>query len=164
MKMAKASAADLDMAMTVGNYLDAIDRGHMPDDLSVDKESIEYLDSDDCEQYARLIRGFQNLLGKGSICRVIWGMCVVCDPENTCIDPDADTIEIHPDHIKAHEQRDELLAALTEYLAAADNSVSPENDDDIAAMLRYADAEKDARAVIAKYRNPGNTACITTGK
>jgi hypothetical protein len=62
------------------------------------------------------------------------------------------------------QQRDELLEALAEFLAAADNSVSPESDDDIAAMLRYADAEKDARAVIAKYRNPGNTACITTGE
>jgi hypothetical protein len=59
----------------------------------------------------------------------------------------------------SEQQRDDLLAALTEYLAAEDNSVTPENDDDIAAMLRYADAEKDARAVIAKCLNPGNTAC-----
>ena len=96
MKMAKASEADLSMAMTLANYLDAIDRGHMPDALSEDPESIEYLDYADREQYARLHAGLQLLLRTGSIFRVVWGMAVVCDPANECIDPNADTIEHHP--------------------------------------------------------------------
>lgn len=44
MKMAKASEADLDMAMKLVNYLDSIERRQMPDDLSEDDESIEWLD------------------------------------------------------------------------------------------------------------------------
>ena len=71
MKMAKASEADLSMAMTLANYLDAIDRGHMPDALSEDPESIEYLDYADREQYARLHAGLQLLLRTGSIFRVV---------------------------------------------------------------------------------------------
>lgn len=111
MKMAKASEADLNMAMTLANYLDAIERGQMPDDLSEDAEAIEWLDERDCDQYAKLLDGLRRLLNQGSISRVIWGMAVVCDPANKCLDPDADTIEHHPDLVKAAEQRDELLAA-----------------------------------------------------
>jgi hypothetical protein len=95
-KMAKASAADLDMAMDLSNYCDAISRGHMPDDISKDEECIEWLDSSDSCQYKRLLRGLQALLCKGSIFRVVFGMAVVCDPSNQCIDPEADTIEHHP--------------------------------------------------------------------
>ena len=96
MKMAKASEVDIEMAMKVANYLEAIVRGHMPDDLSQVPEEIEWLDYDDREQYARLLDGVQLLLRQGSISRVVWGMSVVCDPKNECIDPDADTIEHHP--------------------------------------------------------------------
>jgi hypothetical protein len=111
--MAKASEADLNMAMKLANYLDAIERGQMPDELSEDAEAIEWLDERDCDQYAKLLDGLRRLLNQGSISRVIWGMAVICDPANKCIDPNADTIEHHPDLIKATEQRDALLAALT---------------------------------------------------
>lgn len=112
MKMAKASKADLDMALDIASYCDAIDRGHMPDALSVDSESIEWIDTANREQYARLIEGLRSLLAKGSISRVIWGMAVICDPANKVIDPNASTLEIHPYHTKTSKQRDELLAAL----------------------------------------------------
>ena len=112
MKMAKASEADLNMAMKMANYLDSIERGQMPDDLSEDSDSIEWLDERDTDQYAKLLDGLRDILKRGSIHRVIWGMAVVCDPANKCLDPDADTIEHHPDLVKAAEQRDALLAAL----------------------------------------------------
>ena len=82
MKMAKASESDLNMATTLANYCDSISRTQMPDALSEDAESIEWLDSDDCEQYARLLHGLQELLDQGSISRVVWGMAVVCNPSN----------------------------------------------------------------------------------
>lgn len=141
MKMAKASEADLNMAMTLANYLDAIERGHMPDDLSEDAEAIEWLDERDCDQYAKLLDGLRRLLNQGSISRVIWGMAVVCDPANKCLDPDADTIEHHPDLVKAAEQRDELLAALIEL-----NSVSAHG------FLYDDPARVKARAAIAKVQ------------
>ncbi len=109
MKMAKASEADIGMAMTLANYCDAISRGHMPDELSIDAESIEWLDSEDREQCKRLIEGLRRLLNQGSISRVVWGMAVICDPVNMCIDPDADTIEHHP---KLQQMESALLWAL----------------------------------------------------
>jgi hypothetical protein len=100
MKMAKASEADIDMAMEVSNVLNDIERGFFPTKLQSDEdaesEEIEWIDTDDQQQYKRLIFGLKHLLNKGSISRVIWGMAVVCDPANECIDPDADCIEHHP--------------------------------------------------------------------
>ena len=113
MKMAKASEADLEMAMSLCRYLDDIERGYMPGELgNEDSEESEWLDERDCDQYARLLDGLRTLLRQGSIMRVVWGMAVVCDPSNKCIDPDADTIEHHPDVVRSLEQRDKLLAAL----------------------------------------------------
>ena len=100
MKIAKASEADIDMAMDLANVLDDIERGFFPTKLQSDEdlenEEVEWIDTKDRQQYERLIFGLQHLLKKGSLFRVIWGMAVVCDPANQCIDPDADTIEHHP--------------------------------------------------------------------
>ena len=112
MKMAKASEADLTMAMELVNYLDSIERGYMPDKLSADDEASEWIETSGNNQYERLMEGLTRLLNQGSIMRVIFGMAVVCDPKNRCIDPNADTLEEHPDFEKAEKQRDELLAAL----------------------------------------------------
>lgn len=111
MKMAKSTDADLEMAMELANVLDDIERGYFPAKLSddPDSEGIEWLDTDDTEQYARLVEGLRTLLDKGSISRVIWGMAVVCDPSNECIDPDARTIEHHP---KRQQMEAALLWAL----------------------------------------------------
>ena len=44
MKMAKASEADINMAMDLANYCDSISRRQMPDALSNDADHIEWLD------------------------------------------------------------------------------------------------------------------------
>jgi len=44
----------------------------------------------------------------------------------------------------------ELLEALSELIAAGDNSMRPTDGDDVAAMIRFGEAEKAARAAIAK--------------
>jgi hypothetical protein len=101
MKMAKASEADLSMAMDLVNVLDDIERGFFPTKLQSDEdaesERVEWIDTNDRQQYERLFFGLKHLLNKGSISRVIFGMVVVCDPANKCIDPNADTIEHHPE-------------------------------------------------------------------
>lgn len=153
--MAKASDTDLDMAMKLVNYLDSIERRQMPDDLSKDDESIEWLDYRDTDQYAKLIDGLCRLLNQGSISRVVFGMYVVCDPANKCLDPDADTLEIHPELEKAAEQRDELLAAaelvLAWYEAEEDHSKEPDFYKRID-MCR--NSEVAIRAAIAKVKQP----------
>jgi len=114
MKMAKASPEDLDMAMDLANVLDDIERGFFPTKLQSDEdaesERVEWIDTADRQQYERLFFGLKSLLNKGSISRVIWGMAVVCDPANECIDPDADTIEHHPKRQQLEQQVTELIA------------------------------------------------------
>ena len=97
MKMAKASQADIDMALDMISVFDDIERGYFPHRFSdQESESIEWLDTTNRQQYDRLISNLRGLLNRGSIGRVIMGMAVVCDPNNECIDPDADCIEHHP--------------------------------------------------------------------
>lgn len=106
MKMAKASEADLDMAMELISVLDDIESGYFPGRFGdPESESSERIDTYDRQQYDRLIDNLRRLLNRGSIGRVIMGMAVVCDPSNECIDPDADTIEHHP-------KRQQMEAAL----------------------------------------------------
>ena len=122
MKMAKASEADLTMAMELANFLDAIERGNMPDTLSDDDDCAEWIDTKGCPQYDRLIEGLQDLLDQGSISRVIWGMTVVCDPSNECIDPDASTIEHHP---KRNQMESALLWTLYHHQGGSSNIGQP---------------------------------------
>lgn len=118
MKMAKASETDLDMAMKLANVLEDIEKGYFPEkfiDLDTDPHDIEIperIDTDDSAQYERLIDGLRDLLRKGSIFRVIWGMAVVCDPSNECIDPDADCIEHHPKRQRLEKQVEDLINKL----------------------------------------------------
>ena len=117
--MAKASEADLQMAMDVANVLDDIERGYFPTNLQSDEdaeiEQVEWIDTADRQQYERLIFGLQKLLNKGSISRVIWGMAVVCDPANECIDPGADTIEHHPKRQQLEKQVEGLINKLSDH-------------------------------------------------
>lgn len=106
MKMAKASEADLDMAMELISVLDDIESGYFPGRFGdQESESSERIDTYDRQQYDRLIDNLRRLLKRGSVGRVIMGMAVVCDPSNECIDPDAPTIEHHP-------KRQQMEAAL----------------------------------------------------
>jgi hypothetical protein len=47
-----------------------------------------------------------------------------------------------------------LVRAIDEFIAALDNSVSPEDGDDIAAMLRYGKADKALRLARAALEKP----------
>lgn len=101
MKMAKASNADLNMAMELSNFLESVERGHIPDSISLDDEDIEFLSIDNGEQCCRIVDALRRILNKGSICRVVFGMAVVCDPSNKLLDPNADTLEHHPERKNA---------------------------------------------------------------
>ncbi len=99
------------MAMELISVLDDIYSGYFPEYFS--DQDDERLDSDDLDQYGRLIIGLRRLLNRGSIGRVIMGMAVVCDPSNECIDPDASTIEHHPKRQQLEKQVEGLLLAET---------------------------------------------------
>jgi hypothetical protein len=102
MKMAKASEADTQMAMDLVNALDLLGQRWAPcmpeaiEKLGDDDES-ERFDRHDDEQCGRAMRHLLELTDRASLGRVIWGAVVMLDPRNKLIDPDADTIEHHPD-------------------------------------------------------------------
>ena len=102
MKMAKASDADTNMAMELVNALDLLGQRLAPcmpeaiEKLAEDDES-EHFDRHDDEQCGRAMRHLLELTDRASLGRVIWGAVVMLDPCNKLVDPDADTIEHHPD-------------------------------------------------------------------
>lgn len=71
MKMAKASQADLDMALDLISVLDDIEDGQFPGRFDPDSESIEWLDSNNGQQYAKLINNLRRQLKRGSIGRCV---------------------------------------------------------------------------------------------
>jgi len=102
MKMAKASEADLQMAMELVNALDVLGQRWVPcmpeaiEELGADDES-ERFDRHDDRQCGRAMRHLLELTDRASLGRVIWGTVVMLDPSNKLVDPNADTIEHHPD-------------------------------------------------------------------
>lgn len=106
MKMAKASQADLDMAMELVSAFENLGSRWVPampmeiEQVS-DEQEHEGFDRDDDTQCGRALRYLLDLTDRASLGRVVWGMAVVCDKDNQLLDPDADTIEVHPGLVPA---------------------------------------------------------------
>ncbi len=106
MKMAKASDADLKMAMELANALESL-ANHwspaMPEQIAKPdlEDGIEHFDIDDSKQCRRVCEYLIELTGSASLFRVVMGMAVLLDPANKIVDPDADTLEPHPAYVAA---------------------------------------------------------------
>lgn len=113
MKMAKASKADLDMAADLAGAFDALSNRWCPsmptavEQLEGDDDS-EHFDCNDDEQCGRALRHLLDIVDRGSLFRVVMGLAVVLDPSNKCVDPDANTIEHHPDRARLVEALERL--------------------------------------------------------
>lgn len=99
MKMAKASEADLNMAMDLAGMLEALGHRHCPSMPTViaRNDGDEDFDRDDESQCKRALNALLEKADEGSLFRVVWGAAVMLDSRNKLVDPDADTIEHHPD-------------------------------------------------------------------
>lgn len=102
MKMAKASNEDLDMAMDLCGAIDALTNHWptMPEALSTcddDAMGAQHFDRDDDKQCGKVLRHLLEIAERGSLMRVVFGAAVMLDPRNKLVDPNADTIEHHPD-------------------------------------------------------------------
>lgn len=95
-KMARATPADLDVAIRLVGVLEAVDR----------------FDADDPEHARKLVDWIVRLMASrpGGLARVVHGMAVLCDPVNAMIDPGADDLEPHPDLIRKSDVREVMLA------------------------------------------------------
>lgn len=98
MKMARASEQDLEAALTVSRIIEELEKGYMPGDDNA--EETEFFDQDNPEHCKRALDAILSATHQGSIFRVTFGMAVVLDPRNKLLDPDADTLELHPDLVR----------------------------------------------------------------
>lgn len=105
--MAKASQADMEMAMKLCSALEALDRRFFPEGAEGNNDPEDF-DRDNDEHCGMALRHVLDILQGGSIGRVIWGMYVMLDPSNKVVDPDADTLEDHPETVSAFEDAKRL--------------------------------------------------------
>jgi hypothetical protein len=106
MKMAKASKADIDMAMELTVALDSLTARWspmMPAALSGDgdDDDIEHFDRDNIVQCQRVLHYLLDLADRASLMRVVFGMTVLLDPRNKIVDPESDVLEHHPEVLAA---------------------------------------------------------------
>jgi hypothetical protein len=94
-KMAKASEADLEMALNLQAAINALADGFFPKDIAAEDD--EYFDEDDPHDCHKAINYLLELSRSASLMRVIFGAAVMLDPYNKLVDPDADTLEHHPE-------------------------------------------------------------------
>lgn len=134
MKMAKASEADLQMAMDLVGMLDTLGHRFCPymPTVIARNDGDEAFDIEDADQCQRALRALLETAERGSLMRVVWGCAVMLDPRNQCVDPAADTIEHHPsraamlDALKGALMfiRGEALPTKADALAAGDAAIA----------------------------------------
>ncbi len=108
MKMAKASKADINAAIELYQFLQAIGRGGAPSEAIDEFGYTGY--GDLLERQAPDVEFLVRAHERGGLFRVVWGMQVLLDPANEVVDPNLPHLELHPKHEKAARERDELVA------------------------------------------------------
>jgi hypothetical protein len=101
MKMAKASEADMDCATEIARIIGDIEKGYMPSDPDNHPDEFDFFHDDDAEQCQKVVEMLLKAARKGSLFRVVFGMACCMHPSNRLLDPDADTLEKHPEIIAA---------------------------------------------------------------
>lgn len=94
MKMARASEQDIEVAQQTARFIESLQKGWAPEALGSADDDFDIEDADQCQQ---VLRKLLEINDRGSIFRVTFGMLVLLDPANKLTDPDADTLEPHPD-------------------------------------------------------------------
>jgi hypothetical protein len=112
MKMAKANERDLDMALKLSSAFESLQYGYLPDGMTEGDEpgAEEGVQYDERKHAQAVVDYLRRLTGSASLFRVTMGMSVVLDPRNALVDPDADTLERHPDVIAAAKDAERYRA------------------------------------------------------
>ncbi|MFA6971660.1 MAG: hypothetical protein WC208_09705 [Gallionella sp.] len=127
MKMAKANKADLDMAMELSSALESLESHRsMPQALQDDSDDTVEFDADDAEDCKKALTYLLDLMGKGSLFRVVFGMCVLLDPRNRIVDQNSTALDHHPD-VKRYEWLKENFATID--FKSGDNLLHVKNGD-----------------------------------
>lgn len=94
-RMAKATAADLDAAYELSNLLEQLQRGNYPatDDS---EDGPRYFDVDNTDHQQFLHRRLLEIERRGSLFRVVGGLDALLAAENAIVDPDVSHLAMHP--------------------------------------------------------------------
>lgn len=82
--VARPSRTDLQVATGLVALLNAVSDGYLPQPDA--PQPFDMDSGDDCRE---LVRRVLDLLERGSLSRVVWGMAAICDPRNDWIDQHA---------------------------------------------------------------------------
>lgn len=96
MRIAKASAKDLEVAMEISGFLEALESRWMPEGVMDDQPDAAWFDAENPEHCQRVLVKLLKISAQGSLGRVVFGMSVLLDPNNEVVDPDADHLALHP--------------------------------------------------------------------
>ena len=118
MLAAKASEEDLQCADQIVYTLEAIERGHLPDEMCVLElgESFDIEKPADCQ---KVVRHLLEVASKGSIGRAVMGMRELFDPRNALLAPDSGVLELHPRLSQAMHDAEQAKTSGWTPLAAA---------------------------------------------
>lgn len=161
MKMAKASERDIDAAGELMSLLNDISSGYYPVRTGDPEDTPNYFDEDDPEHLRMFYNRVSALLDKapGFHGRVIGGMCyVILFGKNEIVDPEADTLELHPKLAAAlkdsekvaqlqqriaelESERVEIVRKTLEAAIAASDTVSLAGADDCITAIRAIDPQ-----------------------
>jgi hypothetical protein len=117
MKMAKPTQKDIDAAGNAMAMLIDISSGYYPARDGDEEDGTYFFDPDKFEHLRSLYDLIEATLdaAPGWPVRIIGGMCfVVMFDKNQIIDPNSDTLQLHPRFSEVKKQRDELLELLKE--------------------------------------------------
>ena len=95
MKMAKPKPADMAAAAALASLMNE----------TFSNRCIGGCDPTEYSYLQRLYERLEEINMKGSISRVIWGMHTVMQPENEVVDPDSNTLQLHPKILTALAER-----------------------------------------------------------
>jgi len=127
-KMAKASQKDIDGAIELYQFLQAMNSGRSCPEV-VDEFGYNGYE-DLLEREATDVEFALRAHERGGLFRVVWGMQVLLDPCNEVVDPNLPHLELHPKHEQAAKDRDATRAELAAVKRQRDELVA------IAAGLR----------------------------
>lgn len=100
MKMAKASEADMDMAMKLNAALESFGRSDFPSGLRPDRNEStidpNWFDLNNGKHCREAMAYLLELAHSASLGRVVFGMATLLDPRNKLVDPNSDTLEHYP--------------------------------------------------------------------
>lgn len=96
MKLAKANAEDLKGATDLLHILSAVSQGYMPDGMEAVHEDAELFDIDDSADCKMVLKALIEIENGCNLLRVVWGMETLMDPLNDIIDPESETLDLHP--------------------------------------------------------------------